>query len=103
MIVTFEDGIKKTYTIKCIEKLKEEFRIKNNTDKVIAMLGKDSAYDRYCEELENMKNDKYRDECNKYREDLEKIKDIGERIRVAKSHREKKETPWQKKMDKEII
>ena len=78
MIVTFDDGIKKTYTIKCIEKLKEEFRIKNNTDQVIKMLGWDKAYEAYIEELEA-------------------IKDIGERIRVAKGKRDRGEVPFLKK------
>ena len=75
MIATFEDGIKKTYTIKCIEKLKEEFRIKNKTDKVIAMLGRDESYERYCIELE-------------------KIKDVGEKIRLCKEWRDRGEGPW---------
>lgn len=34
-----------------LTKWKDEFRLRNRTDEVIKMFGKDAAYDRYCEEI----------------------------------------------------
>ncbi len=70
---------------------KKKYREKNRTDEVIAKIGKDDSYVRYCKDIDDFL---LKCECP-----IENESKISKNIREAKERRLKGECLWEKKTD----
>lgn len=89
-----------------VEKWKEEFRSVNKTEEIMKLTGKDSVYERYCEEVDDMieqlkeQNPPSSDylRCKTCKEEDHELYNScrceGRNIRIAKERRERGESPW---------